>query len=153
MLEIGIGETSEPLRCLKANACPPELALGILRYASEFPLWKPGKVRRRLCCLLPGQSPDDRSKWMLPDFGQTHPAQQSKATAQAQTQLANLRQLEFEFGNELKDLSTAQILERYEIPETVAASLRKFPTWRHTDRTPWLRAAVLEVLKTRQSKG
>ena len=67
MLRFGIGETSEPLNRLQANAVPTELALGILRYASQFQLWTPGRVRRRLIQLLPGQTPDDRSKWMKPD--------------------------------------------------------------------------------------
>ena len=73
MLKIGIAETSEPLRCLTANGCTPDEALGILRYASLYPIWKLGKVRRRLCNLLPGQSPSNRSLWMAPDSCWTPP--------------------------------------------------------------------------------
>ncbi|WP_010586284.1 hypothetical protein [Schlesneria paludicola] len=152
MLEIGIGETSEPLRSLKDNQVDPGLVLGVLRYASESKLWKAGKIRRRLINLRPGQSPDDRRFWMQPDHGPVHPATStSKSSDDSRTRDRRLRQLELEFGPELNELTTAAMIDRYRFPDHVRDRLRAYPTWKHTDRAPEVRRIVLEFLHTVRS--
>lgn len=154
MIEIGIGETSEPLRSLKDNQVDPGLALGVLRYASEAKLWKPGKIRRRLINLLPGQSPDDRRHWMQPDHGPVHSQPpSSQATEESRTRDSRLRQLEVAFGPELNELTTAAMIERYPFPDHVRDRLRSYPTWKHTGRAPEVRRVVLEFLDAVQSNA
>lgn len=58
-----------------------------------------------------------------------------------------LRQLEMDFGQELKELTTAELIDRYALPDHVRGRLRGYPTWRSTDRSPEVRRAVLEFLE------
>ena len=129
MIEFGIREPSDPLRRLQEHNVEPGLALSVLRFATSAKRWKPGKVRRRLMCLLPGEDPSDLSKWMQPDFGQSHPAIQRPASDGIAARSVRLRQLEFEFKDELaslKDLTPAQIADRLELPSDVAARSKLF---------------------------
>ena len=153
MIEIGIGEISEPLRSLKANRVDPGLALDVLRNASEANAWKPGSIRRRLINLLPGQDPRELRFWMKPDFKPVQSPDASRKQADdAQERARRLRQLELDFGSDLKDLTTAVIIERYALPAHVQERLRSYPTWRSTDRSPEVRRVVLEFLDEVRSK-
>ena len=148
MIEFGIAVTDGPIKHLKLHNVDPGLALAILRFATETRLWKPGKVRRRLLTLLPGQDPTDRRHWMQPDHGLAHPADQSAKPADEryQQQLKRLRQLELEFEPKLRDLPIAEICSRFDLPSSLADRLAGFASWKHTSRSDSLRLQVFEHL-------
>jgi hypothetical protein len=151
MLKIGIGETSQPLRSLKDRRVPIDAALGVLRHASDVKLWSPARIRRRLLNLMPDQDIFDRRLWMQPDCGPAHPhsAVQSgsdKSQDAEKRKFDRLKQLEFDFGEELKDLTISQLLELYPVPVDIREKLTQFATWKATDRSPSLRLAVLEAI-------
>ena len=131
MLNQGIGETAEPLRSLQLTRCPPSLALGVLRYASETQLWSPARVRRRLINLRPGQDPCDRHTWMQPDRGPAHRVASPTAGDESRARESRLRQLELEFEPILKGFANlGEVIARYQPPEAIAARLRPYSTQR-----------------------
>lgn len=149
MFELGIQETSEPLRSLKANNVDSGLALGVLRYASESGLWKPAKIRRRLLNLRPGQDPLARNLWMQPDCG---PVRQGSASGDSRLEeeriKATNRQLlidwEAEFGPTLDALTDDEA--KSICPESYRSHLRAIKDWRVS---PLMRPVLLKVLAER----
>lgn len=133
MAENGICATEKPLRILQERKVPPDLALAVLRYASEVKLWKPGKVRCRLCQLRPGQDPTDAKLWPPSDKSPGHPAAASTVSvAQSREMDARLqqeKQLQFDFerryGSQLDELTDDELVDLIRDTPRTVDSFRK----------------------------
>ncbi len=151
MIEVGIGEPSEPMRSLQSHQVPASLALGVLRFASETGAWDGGKIRRRLINLRPGQDPRQPRLWMKPD--RPHclppalrvPTATQQATACDRDEDRRLRQMLLDFGAEVTGKTIREIVEAYEVPPPLRERLSAFQRWEHI-RSGTLQLAVLEIV-------
>gem|GEM_PF-5756272 len=152
MFRQGIHEARKPLESLASNHVPPALALDVLRYASETGAWEPGKVRRRLINLRPGDDARDPHGWMKPDRPDRVPQSArstlpsgSDASAQRQSD-ARYRQLEL-FEDQVAGKTPQAIADAFAIPEPIRNRLVEYESWeRIQQRNSALRYAVLEAI-------
>lgn len=158
MARLGIGETAKPLECLQSHQVSPDLALGVLRFASESGAWEGGKIRRRLINLWPGQDPRNPKLWMRPDHPERLPrsaAPASAADVAAVTQREQdrrLRQLLIDFEAEVKGRTIPEIVALYDMPEPLQQRLSSYQRWEQI-RSDTLQLAVLEIVQRHTMAG
>ena len=107
---------------------------------------------------LRGAGPEHRGDWgkafpRKPEAAQQPlqaPGQQSAAAAASCAQGERLVQLLFDWEAEVKDLSVAEMVTKFELPAELTARLAPYQTWKQMDRAPdSLRIAVLSIVEQR----
>lgn len=148
MLEIGIQETEKPLCDLRAHGVPPALALATLQFAAQAKRWKPGKIRRRLSNLAPGDDPTELRRWPEADFAPPSNVLTSAASSPATSGVGKLRQLELQF--DLKSKSVEEVLTSFALPEALQLRLQPYreQRWDRVNNDD-LRLSVAEFLESR----
>ncbi len=152
MIELGIGEPEKPLREMQGHQVLPDLALGVLRFASESKAWNGGKIRRRLINLRPGQNPRNVALWMQPDHPERLP-RPARASSPAVQHLAvqreedgRLRQLLLDYEREVAGKSIREIIDTFHVPAPLSDQLTRYQRWDHI-RSDRLQIAVLEIVQ------
>jgi hypothetical protein len=85
---------------------------------------------------------------MRPDFGPAKPTVAVLPAANLGDRDRRIRQLEFEFGDELKSMTMPELVDRYQAPASVRDLVRPYPTYAAATRSPTVQIVLLEFLKS-----
>jgi hypothetical protein len=151
MKSVGIHSTEKPLKSLKDNAVPCELAIQVLKHAAEKALWKPGKIWRRLFNLRPNECPTEG--WMNADFVAASVVTTPKADVRERD--LRLRQLKITWEPYVRDMSIDEIAEHYRdfLDDDASEALRRMPSWSHLEKSDNLKMKILEAVEKKHGRS